>query len=35
MNRNEKGENTRVTILFIVFLSLYAGLASFVLSNAA
>lgn len=33
--KNDSGENTRVAILFIVFLSFYATLATFVLSNAA
>jgi len=33
--KNHKGETKRVAILFVVFLSLYAGLATFVLSNAA
>lgn len=33
--KNDSGENVRVTILMIIFLSLYATLATFVLTNAA
>lgn len=32
--KRDTGENTRVAVLFICFLSLYAGVATFVLTNA-
>ncbi len=33
--KRDTGENARVAILFIVFLSIYAGLTTFVLSSAS
>ena len=33
--KQDKGETTRVTIIFIACISVYATIATFVLSNAA